>query len=71
MIINLTEEQTNAVLELIDQMYDNGHLIEETVDLLCGSDDDVEAYTSISKRDLLRFLLNELADAKHAYMKER
>ena len=69
MIIELSEEQRNAMLELIDQMYDNDKLIEDTVDLLCRSDEDVEAYTSISKKDMLRFLLNELADVKYAYLK--
>ena len=33
MIIELTEKQENTMLELIDQLYDNDSLIEETVGL--------------------------------------
>jgi len=68
MVVNLTEEQTDAMLDLIDQMYDNDNLIEETVELLCGTDEEVQAATSISKKDMLRFLLNELADIKYSYL---
>lgn len=69
MIVKLTEEQTNAMLELIDQMYDNDSLIEETAELLCSTDEKVLAATSIEKKDMLRFLLAELADVKYAYLK--
>lgn len=70
MTIDLTEEQTDALLDLIHHMYGNDSLIEETVDLLCKTDEEVEAYTSIRKKDMLRFLLNELADVKYAYLKD-
>lgn len=70
MVIDLTEEQTDALLDLIYHMYDNDSLIEETVDLLCSSDEEIKAFTSIDKKDMLRFLLNELADIKHAYLQD-
>lgn len=69
MIVELTEEQTTAMLNLIDQMYDNDSLIEETVELLCDTDEKVREATSIEKKDMLRFLLNELADVKYAYLR--
>ena len=69
MIVELTEEQTDAMLKLIDQMYDNDNLLEETVELLCGTDEKVREATSIGKKDMLRFLLNELADIKYAYLR--
>lgn len=69
MIVELTEEQTTAMLNLIDQMYDNDSLIEETVELLCDTDEKVSEATSIGKKDMLRFLLNELADVKYAYLR--
>ena len=53
----------------IEEMYDNDSLIEETVNLLCESDEKVREATSIEKKDMLRFLLNELADVKYAYLK--
>lgn len=68
MVVDLTDEQTDAMLDLIHHMYDNDGLIEETVELLCKSDEEVQAATSISKKDMLRFLLNELADVKYAYL---
>lgn len=69
MIVELTEEQTDAMLRLIEEMYDNDSLIEETVNLLCESEEKVREATSIEKKDMLRFLLNELADVKYAYLK--
>lgn len=69
MIIELTEEQTDALLQLINKMYDNDSLIEETVELLCDTDEHVKAATSIEKKDILRFMLNELADVKYAYLR--
>lgn len=70
MTIDLTEEQTNALLDLIEQMYNDDGLTEQAADLLCGPDEEVRAVTSMSKKDVLLFLLQELADTKHAYMKE-
>lgn len=70
MTIDLTEEQTNALLDLIEQMYDDDGLIEQAADLLCGLDEEVRAITSMSKKDVLMFLLQELADTKHAYMRD-
>lgn len=69
MIIELTEKQENTMLELIDQLYDNDSLIEETVGLLCDKDERVRQVTTISKKNMLRFILNELADVKHAYLR--
>ena len=69
MIVELTDKQTEAMLELIDQMYDNDSLIEETVELLCESDERVREATSIGKKDMLRFLLTELSDVKYAYLR--
>ena len=31
-------------------------------------DEEIQAATSISKKDMLRFILNELADVKYAYL---
>ena len=69
MVVDLNEEQTDAMLRLIEEMYDNDSLIEETVNLLCESDEKVREATSIEKKDMLRFLLNELADVKYAYLR--
>ena len=69
MFVNLNEEQTDALLRLIEEMYDNDSLIEETVNLLCESDEKVREATSIEKKDMLRFLLTELSDVKYAYIR--
>ena len=69
MVVDLNEEQTDAMLRLIEEMYDNDSLIEETVQLLCESDERVREATSIEKKDMLRFLLSELADVKYAYLR--
>lgn len=75
----MTEEQRDLLCDIIDAMYDNDDYIQTVVDYIMGNEPadaisevnmEMLAETFPDTTALLDFFLHELANVKHAYLRD-